>query len=124
PSYPLYATVAVAAVVAPTQATAAFAHRQPPLPRGGHPATGVAALDGGNPFAGAAVQAVVLTDDASARRCRPYGLLPLRATVAPCGLALVAAGHPLVGGLGRGLAMGGWPCMGAGRPSSSLPSLR
>ncbi|RWW20974.1 hypothetical protein GW17_00014889 [Ensete ventricosum] len=70
-----------------------------------------------------------------------YGLLPLRATLAslagfcpcerrrpplraaapvsgaglPCGLALVAVGRPLAGGLGRGLAVGGRPCIGVGR---------
>ncbi|RRT57440.1 hypothetical protein B296_00036080, partial [Ensete ventricosum] len=33
----------------------------------------------------------------------------------PCGLALAAASRPLVGGLGRDLAVGGWPCMGASR---------
>ncbi|RWW21543.1 hypothetical protein GW17_00014298, partial [Ensete ventricosum] len=58
-------------------------------------------------------------------RCRP----PLRAATPasgvglPCGLVLAAPGHPLVGCLGRGLDMGGRPCMGVGRLSSSLPSL-
>ncbi|RRT32016.1 hypothetical protein B296_00036287 [Ensete ventricosum] len=42
----------------------------------------------------------------------------------PCGLALAAAGHPLAGGLSRGLAVGGRPCMGADCTSSSLPSLQ
>ncbi|RZS22245.1 hypothetical protein BHM03_00054992 [Ensete ventricosum] len=38
----------------------------------------------------------------------------------PSGLALAAAGRPLPGGLRCGLAVGGRPCMGAGRPSTSL----
>ncbi|RWV80269.1 hypothetical protein GW17_00058489 [Ensete ventricosum] len=42
----------------------------------------------------------------------------------PYGLALAAADRPLAWGLGRGLAVGGQHCMGAGRPSSLLPSLR
>ncbi|RWW29182.1 hypothetical protein GW17_00006306 [Ensete ventricosum] len=33
----------------------------------------------------------------------------------PCGLALATAGRPLAGGLGRSLAVGGRPCMGAVR---------
>ncbi|RWW16419.1 hypothetical protein GW17_00019700 [Ensete ventricosum] len=46
----------------------------------------------------------------------------LRATIAPSGaagllfgLALDTSNRPLVGGLGRGLAVGGRPCMGVGR---------
>ncbi|RWV93999.1 hypothetical protein GW17_00043503 [Ensete ventricosum] len=60
------------------------------------------------------------------KRRRP----PLRATALasgaslPCGLALAVADRPLARGLGRGLAVGGRPYMGAGHPSSSLPSLR
>ncbi|RWV85628.1 hypothetical protein GW17_00052565 [Ensete ventricosum] len=38
----------------------------------------------------------------------------------PCGLALAAVGCPLAGGLGRSLAMGGWPYIGAGRGWSPL----
>ncbi|RWW55280.1 hypothetical protein BHE74_00038097 [Ensete ventricosum] len=33
----------------------------------------------------------------------------------PYGLALAEAGRPLAGGLGHALAVGGRPCMGAGR---------
>ncbi|RWV98286.1 hypothetical protein GW17_00038876 [Ensete ventricosum] len=59
------------------------------------------------------------------RRHRPLQVAALASDIGlPCGLALAAAGHSLVGGLGYGLAVGGRPCMGAGRPSSSLPSLR
>ncbi|RRT53384.1 hypothetical protein B296_00015622 [Ensete ventricosum] len=63
--------------------------------------------------------------DSPLRSYCPCGRLsPLAGTVGlPCGLALAAAGRPLAGGLDRGLAMGGWPCMRAGCPSSSLPSM-
>ncbi|RRT36943.1 hypothetical protein B296_00054647, partial [Ensete ventricosum] len=52
--------------------------------------------------------------------------LPLQATAPasdadlPCGLALAIAGRPLARGLARGLAVGGQPCMGAGRGWSPL----
>ncbi|RRT65899.1 hypothetical protein B296_00014575, partial [Ensete ventricosum] len=50
----------------------------------------------------------------SAHRHRP--LLPFAGAAGlPFGLALAAANRPLVGGLGRGLAVGGRPSMGAGR---------
>ncbi|RWW64990.1 hypothetical protein BHE74_00027739, partial [Ensete ventricosum] len=53
------------------------------------------------------------------RAIAPVGTLQLApfagATGLPFGLALVAANRPLAGGLGHGLAMGGRPCMGAGR---------
>ncbi|RWV83420.1 hypothetical protein GW17_00054975 [Ensete ventricosum] len=55
-------------------------------------------------------------------RCRP----PLRAVAPasgdglPCGLALAATGHPLKGGRGCGLAVGGRHYMGAGRGWSPL----
>ncbi|RWV91245.1 hypothetical protein GW17_00046481 [Ensete ventricosum] len=68
------------------------------------------------PFAGTALQAIV-----PAGNYRPYGLAVVdRARgrllpPVPYGLALAAAGHPLIGGLGRGLAVGGRLCMGAGR---------
>ncbi|RWV81876.1 hypothetical protein GW17_00056667 [Ensete ventricosum] len=60
--------------------------------------------------------------------CCPHGrhfcpqALPLWAAVAglPFGLALALAGCPLVGGLGRGLAVGGGPYIGAGRGWPSL----
>ncbi|RZR92251.1 hypothetical protein BHM03_00020492, partial [Ensete ventricosum] len=55
------------------------------------------------PFAGVALQAGVPTGD-----CRPCGLHQ----------------PPLGAGPGRGLTVDGWPRMGAGCPSSSLPSLR
>ncbi|RWV89810.1 hypothetical protein GW17_00048025 [Ensete ventricosum] len=68
---------------------------------------------------------------ASARRRCPCELLPLWAAVAPCGHRWppfwAGPGRSQLtpcGGLGRGLAMGGRPCMGAGRPSSSLSSLQ
>ncbi|RWW54129.1 hypothetical protein BHE74_00039309 [Ensete ventricosum] len=50
----------------------------------------------------------------AASGCCPCGLLLLR-VIAPCGLALAAASRPLTRGLGHGLAVGGRPCMGAGR---------
>ncbi|RRT44212.1 hypothetical protein B296_00050430, partial [Ensete ventricosum] len=54
--------------------------------------------------------------DASTRRRRPCGRLPplMGATGLPFGLALAASSRPLAGGLSRGLAVGGWPCIGAG----------
>ncbi|RZS15020.1 hypothetical protein BHM03_00046799 [Ensete ventricosum] len=71
-------------------------------------------------------QPTVPAGGTSARKHCPCGLLPpLAGTVGlPFGLALAKANRPLAGGLGRGLAVGGRPCMGAGRPSSSLPSLQ
>ncbi|RZS20012.1 hypothetical protein BHM03_00052500, partial [Ensete ventricosum] len=69
-------------------------------------------------------------DGASTRRHRPCELLPLRVGVAPCECRWppfqASPGRsqtPPCRGLGHGLAMGGRPCMGAGRPSSSLPML-
>ncbi|RRT35644.1 hypothetical protein B296_00036633 [Ensete ventricosum] len=57
----------------------------------------------------------------------PYRLLSLRVATAPCRRRWPPfwAGpgrniRPLARGLGRGLAMGGRPCMGAGRGSSPL----
>ncbi|RRT34186.1 hypothetical protein B296_00038415 [Ensete ventricosum] len=48
--------------------------------------------------------------------CCPYGLLPLRATpTSLAGWSWPQSVAPLHGGLGRGLAMGGRPYMGAGR---------
>ncbi|RWW13298.1 hypothetical protein GW17_00022996 [Ensete ventricosum] len=54
--------------------------------------------------------------------CARGWLPPLRPTITPAssadlpyGLVLVAVGRPLVGGLGCGLAVGGRPCMRAGR---------
>ncbi|RZS25758.1 hypothetical protein BHM03_00059006, partial [Ensete ventricosum] len=101
-------------------------------PRGGHP------CGWRQPLAGAALQAAVPTggyhsyglaaSTAPTAYCPCGQLLPL-ANIAglPFGLALAIANRPLTGGLSRGLAMGGRPCMGlavAGRPSSSVPSLR
>ncbi|RRT47049.1 hypothetical protein B296_00026910 [Ensete ventricosum] len=40
---------------------------------------------------------------------------PVSGAGLPCGLALAIVGRPLAGGLGRGLAVGGRPCMGASR---------
>ncbi|RRT32476.1 hypothetical protein B296_00042817, partial [Ensete ventricosum] len=110
PSCPIYAVAATA----PTQAGAALARWLPPCQRAATPTAGVATLAGNkvgcgrpaaDPLCGAVLQAEVLVGD-----YRPYGL----ATVGiPCGLALVATGRPLVGSLGRVLAMGGWPYMGA-----------
>ncbi|RWW26954.1 hypothetical protein BHE74_00057394 [Ensete ventricosum] len=58
-----------------------------------------------------------------AHKRRPYERRgpPLRVAAStsgaglPCRLALAVADHPLVGDLCRGLAVGGRPCMGAGR---------
>ncbi|RRT63478.1 hypothetical protein B296_00030410, partial [Ensete ventricosum] len=52
-----------------------------------------------------------------ARRRRSCEQLSPLASAAglPFGLALIAASRPLAGGLGRGLAVGGRPYMGAGR---------
>ncbi|RWV79344.1 hypothetical protein GW17_00059535, partial [Ensete ventricosum] len=48
--------------------------------------------------------------------CARRRLLPLAGAAGlPFGLAPVATNRPLAGGLGRGLAVGGRPCMGAGR---------
>ncbi|RZS23259.1 hypothetical protein BHM03_00056159 [Ensete ventricosum] len=59
---------------------------------------------------GIALQVAVPAGDASACRRPPCGLLPLAGAAGlPFGLALAAANRPLGGGLGRGLAMGGWP---------------
>ncbi|RWW36537.1 hypothetical protein BHE74_00058436, partial [Ensete ventricosum] len=44
----------------------------------------------------------------------PVVSVALPAAAAPCGLALAAAGFSLLWGLGRGLVVGGRPCMGAG----------
>ncbi|RWV95868.1 hypothetical protein GW17_00041463 [Ensete ventricosum] len=67
------------------------------------------------PFASATLQAVVPCG--LLRKRRPCGLLwPLTSAAGlPFGLALVAASRPLIGGLGRGLAVGGRPYSGAGR---------
>ncbi|RWW52221.1 hypothetical protein BHE74_00041368, partial [Ensete ventricosum] len=111
---------------------------QGPLPRGATPAAGAAATIGSRvghgqqplagalqlaPFAGVVLQA---RPQAQSVAASSQGRLPPLAGTAglPFGLALVAASRPLVGGLGRGLAMGGRPYMRAGRPSSLLPSLR
>ncbi|RZR84476.1 hypothetical protein BHM03_00011324, partial [Ensete ventricosum] len=65
--------------------------------------------------------ALLLTGAAPAG-CYPRGWLPPRAGAVglPCRLALTTAGRPLVGGLGRDLAMGGRPYMGVGRGWSRL----
>ncbi|RRT31532.1 hypothetical protein B296_00049438, partial [Ensete ventricosum] len=69
------------------------------------------------PFSGAALQVVVPAGGASTRKCHPCGRLSPFASVGglPFGLALAAASCPLVRGLGRGLAVGGRPCLGTGR---------
>ncbi|RWV98425.1 hypothetical protein GW17_00038731, partial [Ensete ventricosum] len=48
------------------------------------------------------------------RRPRLQAAAPMSGADLPCGLALAIADRPLVGGLGRGLAMGGRSYMGAG----------
>ncbi|RRT34167.1 hypothetical protein B296_00053582, partial [Ensete ventricosum] len=50
-------------------------------------------------------------------RCRPplQAIAPASGTGLPCGVALAAASRPLVEGLGYDLAVGGRPCIGAGR---------
>ncbi|RWV81628.1 hypothetical protein GW17_00056931 [Ensete ventricosum] len=86
---------------------AALARRQPPYQGAATPAVGVAAPASGRvgrerqPLAGAQQPAPL------AAPANDAGL--------PCGLALVAAGYPLAGGLGRDLTVGGRPCMGTGR---------
>ncbi|RRT31444.1 hypothetical protein B296_00054399, partial [Ensete ventricosum] len=130
PSCPICA-VAVAAA-APTQATAAFAHWQLHYQgmatlvisatalvgdRVGHGRQPLAGVLQSAPLASTALKMVVPAGDASAHRRRPCRLLPPLAGVAglPCGLALAAFGRHLAGGLSHGLAVDGWPCMGAGR---------
>ncbi|RRT45080.1 hypothetical protein B296_00018537 [Ensete ventricosum] len=48
------------------------------------------------------------------RRPRLRVVAPASGAGLPCGLALAAADCPLAGGLGRGQAVDGRPCMGAG----------
>ncbi|RWW03429.1 hypothetical protein GW17_00033411 [Ensete ventricosum] len=74
-------------------------------------------------------RAALLATSAAPVGCCPCMRLPPLAGTAglPVGLAPATASRPLAGDLGRGLAVGGRPYMGlvvAGRPSSSLPSLR
>ncbi|RZS22617.1 hypothetical protein BHM03_00055419, partial [Ensete ventricosum] len=96
----------VVAVAAPAQAPTALCGRQLPCQGAATPATGVVAPVGGKagrgrqPLAGWSLAAAPL---ASVSRA-----------AAPCGLAIpvVPAGAAPAG---RGLAMGGRPCMGAGR---------
>ncbi|RWW00676.1 hypothetical protein BHE74_00013092 [Ensete ventricosum] len=97
------------------------------LPRVGHPCGWRQPLESTlqlTPFVGAALQAaaalagwrqsIVPAGGASAQSHRP--LLPLAGTAGlPFGLALAAANRPLAGGLGRSLAVGGRPSMGACR---------
>ncbi|RWW18899.1 hypothetical protein GW17_00017082 [Ensete ventricosum] len=136
PSFPL---CTVAAAAAPTQATNALARWRPPLwlvP----PLLAVGLAAGGRPVRAPysrpplralhckrlCPRVVLLPAGTTPAGCCAFGrLLPLAGAAGlPFGLALAIASRPQAGGLGRGLAVGGWPCMGAGRPSSSLPSLR
>ncbi|RWW59928.1 hypothetical protein BHE74_00033106 [Ensete ventricosum] len=91
-----------------------------PLPRGVHPC-GCPCQGAFTPAAYGSPAAGPLCGRHTESGCARGQLLPLR-DVAPAsgvglpdGLVLAAAGSPLVGGLSRGLAMGGRPCMGAGR---------
>ncbi|RZS16503.1 hypothetical protein BHM03_00048496, partial [Ensete ventricosum] len=140
----------VVAAIAPTQATVALAHRQPLCSGAATTAANAAAHAGGRasrgwqplvgvlqsaPLAGTAMEANVPVSSASAHRRRPYGLLPQRAAVAPCGCRLppLRAGPgrsrspPLVGAMAAAWPWATGPAWGlarVGRPSSLLPSLR
>ncbi|RWW72730.1 hypothetical protein BHE74_00019444 [Ensete ventricosum] len=85
--------------------------------RAGHGRQPLVGVLQSTPHASTALQMAVPAGDASAHRRRPCRLLPPLAGIAglPCGLALAAIGHHLAGGLSHGLAMDGWPCIGAGR---------
>ncbi|RZS21390.1 hypothetical protein BHM03_00054032, partial [Ensete ventricosum] len=75
------------------------------LPRGGHPC-------GRQPLAGA-LQPAPLQVPRCKWVCQRAAAAPASGAGLPCRLALAAIGRPLSGGLGRGLAMDGRPCMGA-----------
>ncbi|RZS23492.1 hypothetical protein BHM03_00056437 [Ensete ventricosum] len=109
--------ICAAAAVAPVQATAAHARRQPPCQGAANPTAGATAPTndrvgrGQQPlagalqpalFAGATLQAGVPTGG-----CRPLWATATASDAGlPCGLALVAAGRPLAGDFSRGLTVG------------------
>ncbi|RZS15969.1 hypothetical protein BHM03_00047896 [Ensete ventricosum] len=120
----------VAAATAPAQVAAGCpCSLAVALPKGGHPCGWHRRPCWRQPLASVTLQAVAALagwpqPTVPAGGCRPRGrcfcpyewLPPLAGAAGlPFGLALAAASRPLVGGLGRGLAMGGRPCMGAGR---------
>ncbi|RWV92799.1 hypothetical protein GW17_00044792, partial [Ensete ventricosum] len=107
-------------------ATVAFAHQQLPCSGAATSTANVVALLAAapceRPAAGPPCGLPTASDYASGQCFYPQAS-PLRSAATPYGLSLAVIGRTLEGGLGCGLAVGGRPYMGAGRPSSSLPLL-